>query len=105
MANATRVIAVGSAALVDGFRLAGVEVNSNAGADDLEGLLKTLLSGKGTALVLVEETLFDEPGPWLRRALSEGGRVVVVQIPSLTRPGEYQTDVDRLLGGLLGAQT
>jgi vacuolar-type H+-ATPase subunit F/Vma7 len=96
--SATRIIALGSAALMDGFRLAGIEVVPDAGRDQLEELLKSLLSGKDKALVLVEDALTAEPGPWLHRALTEGGRVVVVQVPSLARAGEYHPDVDRLIG-------
>lgn len=95
---ATRIIALGSAALMDGFRLAGIEVMADASRDQLEALLKSLLSGKDKALVLVEDALAADPGPWLDRALSEGGRVVVVQMPSLARAGEYHPDVDRLIG-------
>jgi vacuolar-type H+-ATPase subunit F/Vma7 len=96
--SATRIIAAGSAALMDGFRLAGIEVMPNATSGQLEALLKTLLSDKEKALVLVETHLLDESGPWLRRAQSEGGRVVVVQVPSLTQAGDYHADVDRLVG-------
>lgn len=95
---ATRIIALGSAALMDGFRLAGIEVMADASRDQLEALLRSLLSGKDKALVLVEDALSANPGPWLERALSEGGRVVVVQVPSLTRAGEYHPDVDKLIG-------
>lgn len=95
---ATRIVALGSAPLMDGFRLAGVEVMPNADADQLEALLKSLVSEKQKALVLIESGLIEEPGPWLHRVQSEGGRVVVVQIPSLTSGGAYRSDVDRLIG-------
>ncbi len=96
---ATRIIALGSAPLMDGFRLAGVEVIPDATADRLEALLKTLVSSREKALVLVEDGLADEPGPWLERVRAEGGRIVVVQVPSLARAGEYHSDVDRLIRG------
>jgi vacuolar-type H+-ATPase subunit F/Vma7 len=95
--SATRIIALGSAALMDGFRLAGVEVMPNATADELEALLKSLVAEKEKALVLIEAGLVEEPGPWLHHVQSEGGRVLVVQIPSLTGAGEYRSDVDRLI--------
>jgi vacuolar-type H+-ATPase subunit F/Vma7 len=94
---ATRIIALGSAVLMDGFRLAGVEVIANATSEQLEALLKSLVAGKEKALVLIETGLVDTPGPWLHRVQSEGGRVVVVQVPSLARAGEYHSDVDRLI--------
>lgn len=95
---ATRIIALGSAPLMDGFRLAGVEVMSNAGADELEALLKSLVTNKEKALVLIESGLADEPGPWLARVRSEGGRIVVVQVPPLAGAGKFHSDVDRLIG-------
>lgn len=94
---ATRIIALGSTALMDGFRLAGIEVIPNATVEQLEALLKSLVSNKEKALVLIEAGLADEPGPWLHRVQSEGGRVVVVQVPSLASAGEYHSDVDRLI--------
>lgn len=96
-ASATRIIAAGSAALMDGFRLAGIEVMPNATAAQLEALLKALATGKEKALVLVEAHLLDEPGPWLHRVQSEGGRVVVMLVPSLARACEYHPEVDRLI--------
>lgn len=95
--SATRIIALGSAALMDGFRLAGIEVVSDASREQLETLMKSLLSGKEKALVLLEDHLSANPGPWLGRALSEGGHVVVVQVPSLARAGDYHPDVDKLI--------
>lgn len=82
---------------MDGFRLAGVEVVPDASADQLEALLKSLVAEKQKALVLIESGLIEEPGPWLHRVQSEGGRVVVVQIPSLARATDYRSDVDRLV--------
>jgi vacuolar-type H+-ATPase subunit F/Vma7 len=96
--RATRIIALGSAVLMDGFRLAGVEVISDATGEQLEALLKTLVSVKEKALVLVEAGLVDKPGPWLYRVQSEGGRVVVVQVPPLARAADYHLEVDRLIG-------
>ena len=95
--SATRIIALGSTPLMDGFRLAGVEVMPSAGAGELEALLKSLVSNKEKALVLIESGLADETGPWLERVRTEGGRVVVVQVPSLAGAGEYHTDVDKLI--------
>jgi vacuolar-type H+-ATPase subunit F/Vma7 len=96
--SGTRIIALGSAALMDGFRLAGIEVMPNATPSQLEMLLKSLVTGKEKALVLIEADLLSETGPWLHRVQSEGGRVVVMQVPSLARAGEYHPAADRLVG-------
>ena len=96
---ATRIIAAGSSALMDGFRLAGIEVLPDASQTQLEELIKSLLNDRENVLLLVEDALAANPGPWMQRALSEGGRVVLVQVPSLASAGAYQTDVDRLIHG------
>ncbi len=83
---------------MDGFRLAGIEVMSNATPGQLETLLKSLVTAKEKALVLVEAELLNNPGTWLHRVQSEGGRVVVMQVPSLARAGDYHPEVDRLVG-------
>jgi hypothetical protein len=41
--------------------------------------------------------LLDEQSPWLHRVQSEGGRVVVMLVPSLARACEYHPEVDRLI--------
>lgn len=84
--------------MIDGFRLAGIEVVPDATSAQLEALLKSLVTAKDKALILVEAALLDEPGPWLRRVQSEGGRVVVMQVPSLASAGDYHPEADRLLG-------
>ncbi len=99
---ATRIIALGSVPLMDGFRLAGVEVVPDADAQQLESLLKSLVMEKAKALILVESGLIDEPGQWLHHVQSEGGRIVVVQIPSLASGGKYRSDVDALIGSRRG---
>ena len=96
--TATRILALGSAALMDGFRLAGIEVMPDADREQVEALMKSLLSGKDRALVLLEDALATDPGPWLKRALSEGGRVVVVRVPALASADTYETDIDHLIG-------
>lgn len=84
--------------LMDGFRLAGIEVVADATREDLEHLLQGLLDSHERALVLVESGLACEPGPWLARARAEGGRVVVVRLPPLNRPHDYRHEVDDLIG-------
>lgn len=96
--HAARIIALGSAALMDGFRLAGVEVLADATGEQVELLMKSLLSGSDRALVLLEEELAANPGPWLARALSEGGRLVVVRVPPLSSASAWRGDIDQLIG-------
>jgi vacuolar-type H+-ATPase subunit F/Vma7 len=97
-----RLIALGSAALMQGFSLIGVETFPDADPRTLERVLAELVRGEHKALVFLEHGLARGAGPWLRRAREEGGRIVVTEIPPLAAPGEYAPDVDRLVSALLG---
>jgi vacuolar-type H+-ATPase subunit F/Vma7 len=101
-ARPTRIVALGSAVLMDGFRLAGAEVHPDATRADLERVLQDLMTSRERALVLVESGLACDPGPWLARARAESGRIVVVHLPPLNRPGDYHPEVDRLVGRMAG---
>jgi vacuolar-type H+-ATPase subunit F/Vma7 len=101
-AHSTRIVALGSAALMDGFRLAGAEVHPDATRADLERVLQDLMTSRERALVLVENGLACDPGPWLARARAESGRIVVVHLPPLNRPGDYRHEVDRLVDRMAG---
>jgi vacuolar-type H+-ATPase subunit F/Vma7 len=103
LAPATRIIALGSGALMDGFRLAGVETRPDATPAQLESLLQELMGGRQRALLLLENDLAQSEGPWLRRVRAESGHVVVTQIPPLHQPADYRTAADALLPRLPGA--
>ena len=98
----TRIIAMGSGALMDGFRLAGVETRPDASPAQLEALLQELMNGRQRALLLLENALAQSDGPWLRRARAESGYIVVTQIPPLHLPGDYRTAADALLPQVMG---
>ncbi|MFZ5555518.1 MAG: V-type ATP synthase subunit F [Pseudomonadota bacterium] len=98
----TRLIAIGGAALMQGFSLIGAETYPDAGPEALERLLADLLRSEQKALLFLEHHLARSGGFWLNRVRSEGGRIVVTEIPSLARPDEYAPEVDRLVRRLLG---
>jgi vacuolar-type H+-ATPase subunit F/Vma7 len=100
----TRIIVMGAVAIVDCFRLAGIETRPDATPEDVERLLKELTESRQKALVLLEDSLARTEGPWLKRVRSEGGRIVVTQFPPLHRPSDYHTVVDDLLQSVLGAE-
>ncbi len=99
---ATRLIAMGSAPLMQGFSLIGAETYPDAGAAELERVLAELVRGDQKALIFLELDLARSDGFWLRRVRGEGGRIVITEIPSLARPDEYAPEVDRLVRRLLG---
>ncbi len=100
----TRMIAVGSAALTEGFSMIGVETIPDATVEALEALLADLVRRQEKALVFIEHDLARSGGPWLRRVRAEGGRIVVAEIPPLHAPEEYHPQVEDVVRGILGAQ-
>jgi vacuolar-type H+-ATPase subunit F/Vma7 len=99
----TRMIALGSAALTEGFSLIGVETIPDATPAMLEELLAGLVRRQEKALVFLEHGLARSQGPWLTRVREEGGRVVVVEIPPLHAPEDYHPQVEDVVRAILGA--
>lgn len=97
-----RLIALGSAALMEGFALIGFETHSDPTPAVLEDLLRDLLHGQQAALVVIEQGLVQDPGRQLTRALREGARIVITEIPALQHAANYSSRVDRLVQSLLG---
>ncbi len=103
VAPPARLIALGSAALMEGFSLIGFETYPDPTPTALEELLRDLLQGQQGALVVIEQGLVQNPGRHMTRALREGARIVITEIPPLQQPVHYRSRVDRLLQTLLGA--
>jgi vacuolar-type H+-ATPase subunit F/Vma7 len=97
-----RMIALGSAALMEGFALIGFETHSDPGPDAIEKLMQELLHNQQSALVVIEQSLTRNPGRHLLRAQSEGGRIVITEIPELHLSEEYHSRVEDLVLRLLG---
>lgn len=98
----TRFIAMGSAALTDGFSLIGLETWPDATPEQLEQLLRELVTGEQRALLFLEHGLARSGGPWLARVRNEAGRIVVTEIPALHAPADYHPAVDEIVRGALG---
>ncbi|MGC8519221.1 MAG: V-type ATP synthase subunit F [Steroidobacteraceae bacterium] len=100
---AARLIALGSVALMEGFALIGFETHADPTPQALEDLLRDLLQHQQAALVVIEQGLAQNPGRQLMRALREGARVVITEIPALQQPSRYCSRVDRLVESVLGS--
>ena len=98
----TRMIAMGSAGLTEGFALIGFETVPDADSADLERVLGELLERRERALVLLEPYLAQSKSPALQRIRSEGGRVVITEIPPLQAPGDYHPTIEDLVVSVLG---
>jgi len=99
---AARMIALGSAALVEGFALVGFEAYPDATPAVMEQLLGELLHQQRHALVVVEQDLARRGGRNLERAQGEGGHIVITEIPSLNLPVDYHSRVENLVQRVLG---
>ena len=101
-ATATRLVALGHAPLMEGFRLIGVETHAEADDATVERVLADLVRGGARALVFLEHHLARGRGPWLERVRAEGGRIVVTEVPPLAAPDTYAPAVDGLVRAILG---
>lgn len=101
-----RLIAMGSSPLMQGFALIGFETWPDADEETLERVLTELLRERHRALVLLEPELARCDCSALRVVLTEGGRIVVSEIPPLNAPGDYKPALDELLASTVqsGAQ-
>ena len=98
----TRMFALGSAALTEGFSLIGFETYPDATPETLEELLAELVRTRQRAMLVLESGLARSPGRWLTRVRNEGGGIVVVEIPQFHSPGKYRPPVEDLVESILG---
>lgn len=97
------MIALGSAALMEGFALIGFETHVDPAPEEIEKLMHDLLRTQEAALVVIEQSLARNPGRHLVRAQNEGGRIVITEIPELGLPENYHSRVETLVQQVLGA--
>lgn len=97
-----RLIAMGRAALMEGFSLVGLETYPDATPEDVERVLGALVRADEKALVLLEHSLARAGGDWLARVREEAARIVITEIPPLHEPQRYAPSVDRLVRAVLG---
>jgi vacuolar-type H+-ATPase subunit F/Vma7 len=103
----TRMIFIGSAALTDGFRLIGFETLVSPGLAEIDSLIVGLLERRENAFLVVEQREEYGSSRMLQQVRSEGGRIVLSEVPSLHDPScfhcELDKQIERLMGGSLGA--
>lgn len=100
----TRMLVLGSAPLAQGFALIGFEAYPDATPVQLEKVLADLHRSHATALVLVEHELAQQGGEWFDRVRTEGGRIVLTEVPPLNAPAGYHPAVEDLVTDILGDQ-
>ncbi len=97
-----RNIFVGGHALADGFRLIGFETLTDPDQQGLDRLLAELQRKKQRALLIIEHSVSQSGSKLLEQIRSEGGRIILSEIPSLYDPDNFQSDLDEQLRKLTG---
>jgi vacuolar-type H+-ATPase subunit F/Vma7 len=100
----TRMIAMGSSPLMEGFALLGFETWPNANNDDLENLLSELMESDDEILLLLETYLSQSQSSQLSNIRNHGGKIIVTEVPAINAARDYHPFVEDLLTKLLGAQ-
>ncbi len=100
--DGTRQVFLGDATLATGFRLAGFEVYPDADGDQLDKVLEQLQTSRTPAFVVIDQRLAEAAGRRLEEVRSEGGRILLTQVPPLTDPGQMRSSVDDRIQQLLG---
>jgi vacuolar-type H+-ATPase subunit F/Vma7 len=102
--GSARLVVLGSAGLVEGFRLIGAEVHADADPAAVEAVLAQLVKDGVEALVLLETHLAHAGSAWLDRLRNEGGRIVITELPPLSAPQDFAPAVDAVVRAVLGPE-
>ena len=98
----TKIIAFGSSELMDGFALLGIETYADASHDKIAEVLAGLARNRERALVYLEQHLMQADIPIIARLRSQGGNILLCEIPNLRNVDKYRPQVETLIGRVLG---
>ena len=102
MPDKTRIIAMGSALLMEGFALVGVETWPDAEPTDVRSLIDELLRERKPAVILLASELMREAGAAQAGVGSGSEHIIVAEIPSLQAAQGDRPAVERLIREMLG---
>ena len=97
-----RIVAFGSAALMDGFALLGIQTHADPAASEIEDYLDGLVRARERALVFMQQDLAQADIPAVRQLRQQGGSILICEIPGLQAGGDYRPQVDQLIRRVLG---
>lgn len=100
--DTTRQLFFGDAALATGFQLAGFEVFPDADIAQLDRVLEELVARRTHAFVIIDQKLADCGSPRIDAVRSEGGRILLTQVPPLIHPEPMRSSIDERIQQLLG---
>ncbi|MDH3219356.1 MAG: V-type ATP synthase subunit F [Gammaproteobacteria bacterium] len=96
------IIAIGTAALMDGFALLGIRTYADASTDEINSVLTELARSRERALVYLQQDLMTADIPMIQQLRNQGGSILICEIPNLHAAGEYRPAVEKLIGRVLG---
>ena len=99
----TRMLFLGEESLADGFRLIGFETHASPGPEEVDRILRDLRRNREKAFVVVDDAVMGQDVPNLKQVRKEGGRIVVIAVPSLSAPTVLASEVAERLAILFGA--
>lgn len=98
----TRMLFLGEESLADGFRLIGFETHASPTPEEVDRILRDLRRNREKAFVVVDDAVMGQEIPNLKRVRKEGGRIVVIAVPSLSAPTLLASEVADRLAALFG---
>ena len=98
-----KIIAIGNSALMDGFALLGIETYADASADEINAVLNELVRERERALVYLQQDLMTAEIPIIQQLRIKGGTILICEIPDLQTANDYQPEVEKLIGRVLGS--
>lgn len=98
-----KIIAIGNAALMDGFALLGIKTHADASAEAINAVLTELVQNRERALVYLQQNLMSAEIPMVQQLRTRGGLILICEIPDLHAADDYQPEVEKLIGRVLGS--
>jgi len=96
------MIAMGSLALVRGFRLIGFETMADPDTKDVRQLIEQLQLNQQRAFLVVEQYLADKTRQILKPVQQEGGDILMVELPSIHEPDKLNSQLTEKIRQKLG---
>ena len=93
---------LGDATLARGFRLAGFEVHPDIDETGMERLLRRLQSARRRAFVILDDRLAASSSEVLAEVRTEGGNILLSQVPPFNQPGALTSPIDERIEQMLG---
>lgn len=97
-----KIIAMGSAALMDGFSLLGIKTYADESTEVINQVLTDLKREHERALIFIQQDLMQADIPMVNRLRNRGGTILLCEIPLLHEAENFQPEVENLVSRVMG---